>query len=401
MPFEKVLLINSNQMKPVVTPIALDYLGHALKKMGYEVDLLDLAFSSNVDEDLSRYFKGNCPSVIGVTARNVDDAYYLSQDFFVPKIGELVNGIRRHVDAPIVLGGVGFSIMPRRILEYSGADCGIQGEGEYAFPELVKRILTGEDHSDIPGLVYRSRDGVISNPQAFGELDLLSDCRREFVDNERYFREGGMGSIETKRGCGEKCIYCPEPSIKGRKYRLREPERVVDEIQSLLHRGITHFHTCDSEFNLPPEHAEAVCREIIRRGLGDKIQWYAYASPRPFSEGLMCLMKEAGCAGIDFGVDSGSDVILKNLGRRHGKEDVRELAKLCHKYSMTFMYDLLLGGPGETGDILRETIELMKEVQPSRVGVSAGVRVYPRTPLAEMVQRDGVSEDNPGLFGNV
>ena len=49
MPFEKVLLINSNQMKPVVTPIALDYLGHALKRMEYEVDLLDLSFSSDID----------------------------------------------------------------------------------------------------------------------------------------------------------------------------------------------------------------------------------------------------------------------------------------------------------------------------------------------------------------
>ncbi len=401
MPSEKVLLINSNRMKPVVTPRALDYLGHALKKTEYEVDLLDLSFSSNVDEDLSEYFRDNSPVVIGITARNVDDAYYLSQDFFVPKIGDLVKRIRRHADAPIVLGGVGFSMMPCKILEYSGADFGIQGEGEYAFPELVKRILTGEDYSDIPGLVYRSPDGVTSNAQTFGELDLLGNCRREFVDNERYFREGGMGSIETRRGCGENCIYCPEPSVKGHEYRLRDPKHVVDEIQSLLHKGITHFHTCDSEFNLPGEHAEMVCREIVKRGLGKQIQWYAYASPTPFSEELMCLMKEAGCIGIDFGVDSGNDVILKNLGRRHRKEDVRELAKLCHKYGMIFMYDLLLGGPGETEDTLRETIELMKEVQPSRVGVSAGVRIYPRTPLAKMIRRDGVSKDNPALFGNV
>ncbi len=233
------------------------------------------------------------------------------------------------------------------------------------------------------------------------DLSVLSDCKREFVDNERYFREGGMGSIETKRGCAEDCIYCPEPSVKGRKYRLRQPEHVVDEIQSLFSRGITHFHTCDSEFNLPVEHAKMVCQEIIRRGLGDEICWYVYASPTPFPEELMSLMKRAGCAGIDFGVDSGSDVILKRLGRRHSKKDVRELADLCHKYEMTFMYDLLLGGPGEDANTLRETIELMKEVDPSRVGVSMGVRIYPRTKLAEMIRRDGVSEDNPNLFGKI
>ena len=401
MPSRKVLLINSNQMRPVVTPIALDYLGHALKKAGFDADLLDMSLASRTGGDLARYFQSNSPAVIGVTVRNVDDAYYLSQDFFVPKIRELVKEIRRQTDALIVLGGVGFSITPCRILEYSGADFGIQGEGEYAFPELVKRIISGADPSDIPGLVYRSADGIIANPQAFGELDLLLDCEREFVDNERYFREGGMGSIETRRGCGEKCIYCPEPSVKGRRYRLREPEHVVDEIQCLLRRGITHFHTCDCEFNLPPEHASMVCREIIKRGLGDEIQWYAYASPTPFSEELMDLMKRAGCVGIDFGVDSGSDVILASLGRRHRKEDVRKLAGLCYRYDMTFMYDLLLGGPGETMATLEETIHLMKEVRPSRVGVSAGVRIYPRTPLAEAIKKDGVSEKNPALYGNI
>ena len=401
MPFQKVLLINSNQMRPVVTPIALDYLGHALKKMEYDVDLLDLSFASDAGGYLAQYFQSNSPAVIGVTVRNLDDAYYLSQDFFVPRIRELVKNIRLHTNAPIVLGGVGFSIAPCRIMEYSGANFGIQGEGEYIFPELVKKILSGAGVSDIPGLVYRSTDGVIANPQKFGKLDLLLDCKREFVDNERYFREGGMGSIETKRGCNEKCIYCPEPSVKGRKYRLREPEHVVDEIQLLLRRGITHFHTCDCEFNLPPEHASMVCGEIIKRGLGDKIQWYAYASPTPFPEELMDLMKRAGCMGIDFGVDSGSDVILASLGRRHRKADIRKLAELCHRYDMTFMYDLLLGGPGETMTTLGETIHLMKEVSPSRVGVSAGVRIYPRTPLAEAVQKDGVSEKNPALYGNV
>jgi radical SAM superfamily enzyme YgiQ (UPF0313 family) len=399
MPSPKVLLINPNQMKPVVTPIALDYLGHALKKSGYEVHLLDLAFSEDLAADLNSYFRDNSPAVIGVTVRNVDDAYYLSQDFFVPKIKELVKTIKTLTDAPVVLGGVGFSIMPSQVVEYSGADFGIQGEGEFCFPEFIKKVIDGEDPSHLPGLIYKDTNGFKANPPRLAELGLLSDCRREFVDNARYFREGGMGSIETKRGCAERCIYCPEPEIKGRRYRLRKPEHVVDEIESLLKRGITHFHTCDSEFNLPPEHAEMICKEIINRGLGDKIQWYTYASPVPFSEELMSLAERAGCVGIDFGADSGSDLILKNLGRRHSKEDITELANLCHKYHMTFMYDLLLGGPGETKDTLRETIELMKEIKPSRVGVSMGVRIYPRTPLARIIRETGGLSDNSSIFG--
>jgi len=401
MPSDRVLLVNPNQMKPAVTPIALDYLGHALKKKGYDVDLLDVSFSSDMDADLSRYFSDKSPVAVGITVRNVDDSYYLSQDFFIPKIKNWVEKIRRLTNAPIVLGGIGFSIVPVQVLEYSGADFGIKGEGEFSFPELVEKIVKGMDYSYIPGLIYKSEGGIISNPGKFVDLDLLSDCKREFVDNERYFREGGMGSIETKRGCEENCIYCPEPFAKGRKYRLRQPEHIVDEIQCLFQRGITHFHTCDSEFNLPDDHAEMICREIIKRELGGKIHWYAYASPVPFSEDLMCLMKKAGCAGINFGVDSGSDTILANLGRKHRKKDVSTLAELCQKYDMTYMYDLLLGGPGETRETLKETIELMKEVQPSRVGVSMGIRIYPQTALGKAVQRNGVSENNPDLYGSV
>ena len=401
MPSQKVLLINPNRMKPVVTPIALDYLGHALKRAGYGVDVLDLSFSADIGGDLSQYFESNSPAAVGITVRNVDDSYYLSQDFFIPQIKELVDEVKPLTDAPIVLGGVGFSIMPRRILEFSGADLGIQGEGESSFPKLVGKLATGENYTDVPGLVYESANGMVSNGAEPACLDLLSDCKREFVDNERYFREGGMGSIETKRGCAENCIYCPEPSIRGHKYRLRQPEHVADEIQLLLDRGITHLHTCDSEFNLPTEHAEAVCREIIRRGLGERICWYAYASPKPFPEELMLLMKKAGCAGIDFGVDSGSDAMLEVLGRRHRKKDVGDLGELCHKYDMAFMCDLLLGGPGETKDTLGETVELMKAVGPPRVGVSIGVRISPQTRLAELVRKEGISENNPNLYGNV
>jgi len=397
----KVLLINANQMKPVVAPIALDYIGHALKKSGNSVQLLDLSFSEDINGDTSTCLKHNSPHVIGITVRNVDDCYYLSQDFFLPSIRDLIKKIREYTNSPVVLGGVGFSVMPREVVEYSGADFGIIGEGEFSFPELVEKIVANENYTEIPGLIYRSGNSIICNPQKPGHLDLLSDCRRDTVDNERYYREGGMAGIETKRGCAEHCIYCPEPAIKGRRYRLRQPEHIVYEIQSLCQKEIYHFHTCDSEFNLPEEHAKAVCREIIESGLGNKISWYAYATPKPFSEELLSLMKESGCVGIDFGVDSGCNAILKSLGRRHNKEDLRTLGSLCYKYDMTFMYDLLLGSPGETKETIKETIDLMKEIQPSRVGVSMGVRIYPQTSLANIVQNEGISRENQNLYGNI
>jgi hypothetical protein len=174
---------------------------------------------------------------------------------------------------------------------------------------------------------------------------------------------------------------------------MRQPQDVADELECLLDMGITHFHTCDSEFNLPAHHAQAVCEELVRRKLGGKIQWYAYASPVPFPDSLAQLMKKAGCVGIDFGVDHGNDEILKRLGRNFCADDLKQTAQICHKHGIIFMYDLLLGSPGETRTTLKETIDLMKKIRPSRVGVALGMRIYPDTEVGRLV-REVITADS-------
>ena len=210
-----------------------------------------------------------------------------------------------------------------------------------------------------------------------------------------------MGNIETKRGCNKGCIYCADPLGKGKTVRLRSPESVVDEIESLLRAGIDHFHFCDSEFNLPVTHAEDVCREIIRRDLRSMVRWYTYACPAPFTKEIAILFQRAGCVGINFGADSGSDRMLCSLGRDFSTDDLRHTADICHRQGIVFMYDLLLGGPGETKETLRQTIELMKEISPSRTGAALGVRIFPGTALASMVREMGPLYQNPNLRGNV
>jgi radical SAM superfamily enzyme YgiQ (UPF0313 family) len=213
---------------------------------------------------------------------------------------------------------------------------------------------------------------------------------RRWVDNRRYFDEGGQAGIETKRGCPFHCIYCADPVAKGKQARTRPPKDVVDELQSLLEQDIDHLHACDSEFNLPAWHASAVCEEIVRRGLGDKLRWYAYCSPAHFSAQLAGLMRRAGCVGINFGVDNGDREMLKRLRRGFGPPDIVNAARWCREAGITVMFDLLLGSPGETRGSLRRTIELMREAAPDRVGVALGVRVYPGTALADRVTQGQV-----------
>ncbi len=396
----KILIVNTNLMKPPVAPIGLDYLHSTLKQAGFEVRLLDLAFSNEVGKELEDVMDDDY-LFIGVSLRNVDDSYYGSQDFCLQKGQEIIKTIKDFSRSPIVLGGVGFSLFPTHVMQYCDADFGVCGDGELALPMLASALRNNTGSTTIPGLLYRDNGRYQFNPAEHVNLATMSLAQRDLVDNARYFREGAMVGFETKRGCDRRCIYCADPAAKGRKIRLRDPGDVALELKGLLTQEITHFHTTDSEFNVPEEHAKAVCRAIIDQRLGDKIQWYAYCVPVPFSEELARLMRQAGCAGIDFTVDSGNDGQLQRLGHLHRVDHVRRLARLCHRYGFSFMFDLLVGGPGETRQMVKETFDLMRSLGPSRIGISLGVRLYPDTPLGKMVKSQGISRQNPHLQGAI
>jgi len=397
----KVLLVNPNQMKPPVAPLALDYLANALKQSGFQVDLLDLWFSTDVSLEIESYFASNDVLAVAVTLRNTDDTYLASQDFCIDRYKQVIDLLKAQTNAPIILGGSGFSIMPQAILSYYGLDLGIWGEGEFSLPLLVDRIAAKQDYRDVPGLVYRTSEGFRANKPEYFDLRNIGAPERNLVNNHRYFVEGGMGGVESKRGCPKGCIYCADPVGKGKKLRLRSPQSVAAEIESLLGMGIDHLHFCDSEFNIPENHARDICLELVRRGLGDKVRWYAYASPAPFSPELAALCRKAGCAGIDFGVDSGSDDMLQRLGREFLVADLSRTAEVCHQEGIVFMYDLLVGGPDETRESMKETIETMKKLSPDRVGVSFGVRIFQQTKMAELVQKQGPLSENPNLRGAI
>lgn len=394
----RVVLINPNRMKPAVAPIALDYIADSLDAAGHEVDVLDLCFSDDWALDVDTYFRTDSPDLVGMTVRNTDDCYFASQDCFIPFFRQVVDRIHALTDAPVVLGGAGLSVAPEAVLKATGAEYAVKGDGERALSLLADRR---SNPCDIPGLVYWQSGEIRSNPAEWPDVSMLPSHDRRWLDMPRYFAEGGQAGIETKRGCDRKCIYCADPIGKGRRQRLRRPSTVVHEIRALLDQGIDCYHLCDSEFNIPLRHALDVCTEIIESGLGDSIRWYTYASPVPFTDELAELMVRAGCVGIDFGADSGDDRVLGSLGRDFTCQDVRSTAEICHRHGITFMYDLLIGGPSETRESVAQTIGLMKEIEPHRVGVSVGVRIYNGTELGRMVLRGGLSESNPALYGRI
>jgi radical SAM superfamily enzyme YgiQ (UPF0313 family) len=398
---KKVLLVNTNLIKPPVTPIGLDYIGSALEKKGFEVELLDLNFSKNIKKDLRGKLAGSSFLALGVTIRNTDDCYFLSQDNFLPKIKEIVAVIKKYSDAPIIIGGGGFSVMPRGIIKYLDADLGIAGDGEFILPDILEIIGKGGRCSDAVSYLKYTAGRAEGNRIIKFQSDSLEDfplSGRDLVDNERYFIEGGMGSIETKRGCTGKCIYCADPLIKGSKLRTRPVKTVIEELKNLISKNINYIHFCDSELNIPADHTSVLLNQIIEDGLGEKIRWYSYMSPVNFDESFAKLLKRSGCEGINFGVDSTHSLILKNLGRDHNLEDLENISRLCSKYKIRFMFDLLLGGPGEDRKTVKYTIDSIKKLNPTCVGLSYGIRVYPGTALSNMIRKDTSMRDN--LYGN-
>jgi tryptophan 2-C-methyltransferase len=379
----KIALINTNRMQPPIAPIGLDYVAEALNSAGHAVEVLDLCWEEN--SSIAPFLAKSEFGLIGMTLRNTDDCAFVNCQSFLPGLVDLVKIVRENTDAPIVLGGVGFSVMPERILSLTNADFGIWGEGEFVAAGLAARLENGESWQNLPNLLWRKDGKWQRNPTSWRSLDELPAMSRSWVDNRRYFREGGQAGFETKRGCSAACIYCADPPAKGNRIRFRPPAAVADELEKLIEQGITALHTCDGEFNIPEWHALEICGEICRRGLGGKMRWYAYCSPGPFSRELAHAMRTAGCAGIDFGADNGNQGMLQRLGRDFGPSDILNATRWAKEEGMAVMLDLLLGAPGETRESIEQTIELVKRAGADRAGVSLGVRVFPGTELNAQV----------------
>jgi radical SAM superfamily enzyme YgiQ (UPF0313 family) len=377
-------LINTNRMTPLIAPVGLDYIATSAQQAGIDVEVLDLGLADEPAKAMQDYFSVRESELVGLSFRNAEDCFWPSADWFVPELKNTIQTIRSMTNAPIVIGGVGFSIFARSIFEYTESDFGVCGDGEAAITKLIRQLRGTRKFTDVPGLIWRENNKVCSNPSAWPDPISLS-INRNFIDNITYFRRGGQCGLETKRGCNRNCIYCADPLAKGNKPRLRNPPEVADEAQSLLAQGIDVLHLCDSEFNVPRNHALAICEEFNRRSLGNKIRWYAYLSPTPFDADLAKEMAQAGCVGIDFTGDSGCQPMLQTYRQQHSRADLAEAVKLCRLNNIAVMIDLLLGGPGETPETLRETINFIKEINPDCAGAALGVRIYPRTAMEKIV----------------
>ena len=396
----KILFINGNPYKPAVPPIGLEYVCEAAQDAGHEAVIYD--FSHESPAGLERSVRAYRPDVIGITLRNIDTGHLFNNISYIPELKALIAGIRAYFGGPIVLGGAGFSLLPSGIMREVEADYGIIGEGEEYFPRLLENL---GDPARVPNLVIRDKETgkIVCTPREMGR-PLRLKLKRGTINHPKYYElfsrhpTHSLANIQTKRGCNKNCTYCAEPDVIGRTIIKREPEEIIDEIRRFIGKGIVDkFFFVDSEFNVCPDHAAAVCEALLKHDL--RIGWTCYLTPENTGKDLVSLMKRAGCTSMVWSMESASETVLKGLGKAYAPSDVMRIAGICGEMDQPYIILLMFGGPGESVATVNETWRNVRKAKKAFFGIITGVRIYPSTPLARQALKDGViSREEDLLF---
>jgi radical SAM superfamily enzyme YgiQ (UPF0313 family) len=368
----------------------------AAEQNGHEVSFLDLILEDDPRSAVEKKISIREPDIIGVSVRNIDDQNRKHPTFFLDKVKETIASCRRLSQAPIVLGGAGYSIFPKASLDYLGADMGIQGEGEHVFVELLKRIELGIELSGLPGLYLRGHNNKIRRSfiPNLGELNLPD---AEMLSPYLAGFEELWLPVQTRRGCFMRCSYCSTGTIEGFELRKRSPDIVVERLSQYADAGFHRIYFVDNNFSIPKSHGLQICREMTKRKLD--ITWRCILNPMQVDEELVAAMAEAGCKEVSIGFESGCERILKSMNKHFTLEDICRTAGLLKNHGIRRMGFLLLGGPGEMKESVQDSFTFAESLNLESLRVTAGIRIYPQTPLAEYAIEEGViSPDDNLLF---
>jgi len=400
----RILLVSQNTEKvpyPVL-PLGLCYVAETLEKAGHAVSLVDLCFERDGKKAVAAAISRSSPELIGIGIRNLDNCDYWRPKNFVPDARALVEECRRRSAAPILLGGSAVSVMPEQVLRATGADYAITGDGERAVLDFVGALERGDDPAPLLGVCSRTGDAVRVNPQnRVPSLDVNTPPRMyRWVDVRPYLKYEGVYPLQSKRGCALKCIYCTYTNIEGRLYRLKSGEEMASEIEDILeHSPVRDFEFVDSTFNLPESHALDICRAVTKRSLGCRFIGSGL-NPVSVSEELLVAMKEAGFTSLICTAESASDRVIENLKKGFKRADIERIATLTRSVGLRTLWIFLVGGPGETPDTVRETLEFFHRFTgPGDVAfVSNGIRIYPQTAMARIALAEGVIRSEEELI---
>ncbi len=392
----RVLLVSGNreEINMVSLPLGLALVAEAARLAGHEVRMLDLLGVEDPGPLLAGSIAEHGPEVIGLSVRNIDDQNMAAPRLLLDQVREVVEVCRRHSRAPIVAGGAGYSIFPDSALSYLGADMGLAGDGEDAFPALLARLAQGGDPAGVPGLWLPGHG--LTAPRAFPrDLD-----RVPLAAAARWFGQARRADlwlpVQSRRGCPMACSYCSTPVIEGKAIRRRSVSSFTQGLAELMATGYGQFYFTDNVFNLPPGHALELCRALAR--LDPKPRWRCILYPGGLKPELVEAMAGAGCVEASLGFESGSRPVLRGLGKRFALEEVRSARALLAGQGIRCMGFLLLGGPGETRASVEESLAFAESLKLDMLKLTIGIRIYPGTDLARLAVAQGMIPPEDSLL---
>lgn len=380
----RILLISGNreEINMVSLPLGLALVAESARRAGHEVRMLDLLGSRDPEAQVALAIEEHRPEAIGVSVRNIDDQNMAAPRLLLDQALEVVRACRQNSPAPLVVGGAGYSIFPGSALAYLGADMGLAGDGEEAFPALLDRLARREDPAGLPGVWLPGRGPGAPRilPRDLDQVS-LSEAARWLGPAKR---DDLWLPVQTRRGCPLSCSYCSTPAIEGKIIRRRSVAAVKAELAELMGAGHRRFYFTDNVFNLPSSYARQLCQALA--GLEPLPSWRCILYPGGLSPELVRAMAKAGCVEASLGFESGSLGVLRTLGKRFSLAEVRSARALLAEHGIRCMGFLLLGGPGETRQSVEESLAFADALRLDLLKLTKGIRIYPGTALAGWAQ---------------
>ena len=394
----KILLISANTeiINMPVLPLGLAFINAALLAQGFETKMINLMDAADTNMLLKETISKFHPDAIGISVRNIDTQDIKRPMFMLDPVREMIAWCRLYSKAPIIIGGPGYSIYPEAALDYLDADMGIKGEGEIAFPALLRRIENQQPISDVPGL-YLPQKGAVKARECIRQTAKIHFPLPVHLHIPDTISKKDLWiPFQTRRGCPMNCSYCSTGSIEGRLIRKFSIQQAIKTLAAYSDAGYNQFFFVDNTFNLPPSYAEALCDGIISANI--KIAWRCILYPAKINETLIRKMARAGCKEVSLGFESGSDEILKRFNKRFNTSDIRNTSAMLKKYNIAQLGFLMLGGPGETRQTVMQSLDFIDSLNPETMKITTGIRIYPDTLLADSAIEEGIIDPGDNLL---
>jgi magnesium-protoporphyrin IX monomethyl ester (oxidative) cyclase len=374
-----VQLLDGNN---VVAPLGVLYVAGALERDGHEVAVFD------GDPDAFPLVDEICawrPDVVGLGFLTAASA----------RAYALLEKLRARLPTAFFMGGgVHPTIFPEPTLR-KGCHVVVVGEGEESAREVVARVAAGNrDMRGVTGTAFLDGESLVENPSRplLPDLAELPRPARHLIDFTPYLAPPGVirgysmshvATVFATRGCPYGCIYCGSHNIFGRRIRYRPAEDVVDEIAELKARyGVRGVYFCDDLFTLDKAWVAEFCRALTRRMRGS-IRWACQTRVDAVHLDLLATMRASGCVQIDFGVESGSEKVIKVLSRKTPREKILAAFATAHAVGLRTCATFIIGSPEEELADVEQSFELACALRADYTAFYYATP-YPGTKLYEM-----------------